>query len=227
MSEQTTPRKVKLLLAVLLVIWAGVSVNAVLDLEQEGAVVCERLAYSVEKYPGEQRPCLVSTFRSDGEHIRTMRTRFEDGGLVRAEFDGDGDGVYDREIDCSLWGRVTMPLFHTRRWLGVAVSNEMNRDAPSLEFVEQRTESDGEDTVVFFETSKKDDPLSHRRRDRRDADDQLIERRLYQGSFEPPLRTLVLTYDDMGRVETVSRRTEMPPSETLIRLEYECGDRQR
>jgi hypothetical protein len=113
---------------------------------------------------------------------------------------------------------------HTEQWLGVAVSNEMNKGAAALEFVEHRTEPDGEHRVVYYRTPDGWNGLEHRRRDRRNEDDQLVERRFYQGSLEPPTRTLILTYDEQGRVIRVHRHTEMPPTETKARLRYDCGE---
>jgi hypothetical protein len=224
MSDSKRSRYAKWLLGGLLVVWCIVSLNAIRSLEREGAAVCDRLTDSVEQYPSTERPCRVERYGPDGAHLSSKRFQFEDGELAAVTFDRDSDGAFEAQVDCSLVGRILMPLTHTGDWLTVVLSNDARSRGEQLDYVERGSEQDGAERVIYFEAVRKANGQTRRRRDRRDAEDRLIERRFFIDGRDEAIRTLALRYDTDGRLLAVERTSTFPPSESTTRMRYEaCG----
>ena len=215
------------ILAALTLVFVASAGWALRDLHREGDAVCRRLDASIDRAPGEGRPCRIDR-RATTEDGSTTSTWLTYGGneLREASFDTDGDGHPDETLSCSTVGKILIPVTNTDRWLRVAVDRQLV-DQRGFQRIEYRPTEPPAEKVEFdrFRGFIGDHPIGVYRLDRRDEAGRLLERRVKMQENNPPRRTNFYEYDNAGRL--VRLRTHGEGSEEprhISSYRYECSE---
>lgn len=136
----------KLLAVALLVIMAVLVARALGSMYDEGDAICREIRASVRAVPSRQMPCsATSSVEADGNPFarrvlgisaRPIVRRYTykaSGALRRYTVDLDGDGSTDMAVDCSVPGKMLLPLTHYRMWSGSAAFQGLRAVSKPLE----------------------------------------------------------------------------------------------
>ena len=196
-------------------------------LYDEGEAVCSRVEQSVLRPPGHGRPCrILHAGGESGRPVGMTHLEFGPGGLLEASFDNDGDGESEEEIDCSVAGKILMPVTNTDRWLHIAADRQMTEEGGYAPVHYKRVGNQNrEDEIIHFRGYVGTQPVSLHRFERHDSRGRVVERRVQVSNSREKSRVTHFSYDAKGRLER-SRSHAHGVAEgdaDIVRYEYACG----
>jgi hypothetical protein len=133
--------KRRLLAAGLSVVMVVLVARALITLYEEGDAMCEALYQQVEKLPGPRAPCTLTAY--DDMHTALVEVRstydYAEGGLAHISVDRGGDGDVDFNYDCSVLGKMLMPVTNYQAWSSFGATTEMAKSGVMMEITSEKT----------------------------------------------------------------------------------------
>lgn len=228
-----------LVLSVVMLVLVG---RMLLQVYEEGDKICDALQAQMARKPGKRMPCRevsypiapfnpVAMTASDGDELRTnsVEYQFSDGGDLRsAQTDLGNDDTVDVSYDCSMLGKLLMPLVNYDAWIGYSTYEALAgtaKPAPS------NVAKEGSAGVSGFHTelTAVGDPsipwLLTFRATTRGEDGRLLQQ-VSRGAEPGNFTVTAYEYDAAGDLVSSRQTTVRPPYSFSRRTDYsyECWD---
>lgn len=230
MAQENTSgaRKRRLVAAGLSVVMVVLVARALYTLYEEGDAICEALYVRVERLPGPRAPCTLTSYDDRFTALVQVRSTYAYDGeeLASINVDRGGDGDVDITYDCSVLGKMLMPMTNYQAWSSFGAATEMNKTSVMMDIASEETRVHAPnrlETRARLQTHPATDLMMLFSSQTRNQAGQVLHR----VDYAPHKRLLTykqFDYDDLGDLRRIelSDITRAPSSAHVTEYAYEC-----
>lgn len=227
--------------AILCVVMVAMLTRSLYGLYLEGDAICMALQTKLERLPGERMPCTQNSYLAepidwltvigrDGKIPQPVASTYrfdDDGNLLHYESDHGSDGQPDVTYDCTVVGKVLMPVTNYQAWSSYGAMIELaKQSAPAPGRSATHEGSTGVKGLRTTLRVKNDEPLWVQYEARTHADGDRLVRRVVRGDTTRALTDTSFDYAANGDLIS-SRSTRVAHPNTSVRqtdYTYRCWD---
>lgn len=115
--------------------------RALYTLYEEGDAMCQALYQQVDNLPGPRTPCTLTSYDDMFTSLVQVRSTYDyaDDGLAHISVDRGGDGDVDINYDCSVLGKMLMPVTNYQAWSSFGATTEMAKSGVMMDITSEET----------------------------------------------------------------------------------------